>query len=60
MHYPLIRFTMVRAQVFCQLLGRVALSRSMADHDNSAASRESIADSLVEASVLRSPLALLP
>jgi hypothetical protein len=58
-HDPLIRFAMMRAQILRQVLCRVALSCSVADYDNSTAGSQSIADSLVEVSVLRSALALL-
>ena len=50
----------VCAQVFRKVLCCIAFPRSMPDHDDFAARSQGIADPLVEARVLRSPLALLP
>src|SRR5580658_2663298 len=48
-HHTLIYLTVVRAQVFQQVLRRVALSFPMPHHDDSARWCQSVPDSLIEA-----------
>ena len=55
----LISFGVVRAQIFGQMMCCIALSCPMTNHDDSAACRQSCTDSLIEAGILRRPLALL-
>ena len=50
----------VCAQVVGKVLCCIAFPRSMPDHDDFAARSQNIADPLVEARILGSPLALLP